>query len=180
MSNPATGPGADELARRRAAYLEEIKEGAWPWRREAVELAKEASLWARLAIQYAFVVNGGALIFLPVLLSHRDTFAVPPVAIFAATWWFAGGILAAALCCLLAYLNFDAHASERWTMSGIGMHDAAVEHFKDAKAYEVSSNHRKAAIRIARLQRPTAIGGMVLGLAAYVGFVVGVVKLLLR
>lgn len=176
MSEPQQKPFTEQ----RAAFLEDIRDSAWPWRREAVELAKEASQWARLAIQYAFVVNGGALILLPVLLTHKEAVAMPLAAVFGATWWFAAGIICAALCCLLAYVNFDAHASERWTHSGIGMHDAAVEHFKDAKAYEVAAQHRNWALKIVKFQGPTAVAGMVLGLAAYAAFVGGVVRLLIR
>jgi hypothetical protein len=173
-------PPSKSFAEKRAGYIEDTEKGAWPWRREAMDFVKESAAWGRLALQYSFVLNGGALVLLPHIAGQHDGISVSADTAAASTCWFVGGLIGAALCCAVAYINFLTHADERWSIAAYNMHDAAIVHFEDGTATDGATKGRELAKRIARWQWRTAIGGLVLGLGSYGCFAIGALKLLLR
>jgi hypothetical protein len=90
-----------EMRDRVGSYAADINLLANPLRRDAIEIVKESSNWARLGVQYAMIGNGGALAALPYLLSQ--TAPQYKLGLHDAEWsavWFAIGLISAALCCL--------------------------------------------------------------------------------
>jgi len=90
------------------------------------EAQRLASEFGKVAVQGAFVLNGGAIVVVPPLmqwLSDAGRAAVPSY-----TWYFLLGILLAAACCLLPYVNFMAVSS-------------ALRHWATARGMELNAQH---------------------------------------
>jgi hypothetical protein len=90
-----------------AGYASEFGTLLAPLRKDAIEIVKESNAWGRLAVQYALIINGGALAALPYLLAQGAAYRIDVRDASTAAAWFAGGIGTAAICCLLAYINLQ-------------------------------------------------------------------------
>jgi hypothetical protein len=68
VSNPEKEAHQQKWREKYAGYANDFNLLLNPLRRDAIELVKESSNWGKLAVQYALIVNAGALAALPLSL----------------------------------------------------------------------------------------------------------------
>jgi hypothetical protein len=142
-----------------------IREQAWDARKSGFE-------YARLGLQSAFIMNGGALVALPPLmqwLSDDKRALVPIVAVL-----FIFGIILAAACAIVSYLNFM-HTSDAIHAQG-EQNAIKLNAQYEGRPFANDPNHEKAKTaeeksnENAKCTMSWALG---LGIASYVCFAVG-------
>jgi hypothetical protein len=179
MSDDAAEESRRKWREKYSAYSSDFNLMAGPLRRDALEIVKESGAWARLAVQYALIVNAGALAALPYLLNHTGTYRIDVSDASGAACWFAGALFAAALCCLIAYINAQLMASAYWSDWDAEVHNTGDRHFGNEKARQAVPVAVARAERIRKHTGWTSLLGMVLGVASWSGFIWGALQLIL-
>jgi hypothetical protein len=157
-------------------YLHDLNLASNPMRRDAIEYFKESSSWARLSVQYALIVNAGAIAALPHLLDGERK--IPLVVAASAAGWFAGGIVLAADCCLAAYLNYQAHGTRQFNEQALEVLTARHRHFEQDTQAEVAK--RLTEIKNCNIAIDlTVFLGIVFGMCAWVVFMWGAIRLVI-
>jgi len=162
---------------RMAGLASDINLLAGPYRRDAIELIKESANWGRLGIQYAIIVNAGALAALPYLLNQATSHKI---AVGDAAWsagWFATGLIAAALCCLVAYLDFQIGSQMHWTNYDMECRAARQRHFEGDEQLPLDSHTLRITVLQATNTR-TSLCGVALAVIAWLAFAVGALRLI--
>jgi hypothetical protein len=179
MTDPQQEANREQWRERYAAYASDFGVLLAPLRKDAIELAKEGGAWARLAVQYALIVNGGALAALPYLLAQGSAYRIDVKDASTAACWFAGGLLAAALCCLLAYLNAQFFSAAYFADWDGEFKNAVDRHFEN----EQLRNEVPAAMARGKRLRShigwTNWAGITLGIGSWVAFIKGALLLIL-
>lgn len=166
---------SEKLLELRAALLDKQ---VTTYRTEAWRGLTEAGLWGRLAIQFGFVLNGGALVLLPALLAEKSGYQIDRAAAGISAWLFVLGLAASALCCFVAYVHFRVVTDANYAIAD--REDNYINHvlYGSEQSLDLAS---KARDRHAKMNRwDTRLGpfGLGLGLAAYAFFIWGVLRLI--
>jgi hypothetical protein len=172
---PITNLSPTELLELRAQLIDKQ---VTPARTEAWRGLTEAGLWGRLAIQFTFVLNGGALALLPALMSQTSGYPIDRAAAGWSAWLFTFGLIAGALCCFVAYVNFRVVTDSCYALAN--QQDNYINHvlYGSQESLELA---KRASDRQARMYWwDVRLGpvGLVLGLAAFAMFAWGALRLI--
>jgi hypothetical protein len=144
-----------------------------------VGLEEASYSFAKVAVQSAFLINGGALVAAPAYLAAISPLGVTLAAVTPSFICFVVGIFFAATCAYAAYINFQAVAF-------VDMHQRDMEVLAASEKYTPQFLHRmkvprdayrkvyeRKAKRAERLAGLTLALGNVFGLASFASFVAG-------
>jgi hypothetical protein len=136
--------------------------------------------YAQLAVKGGFVVNAGAILFLPIMI---ESGAISVDKAISVSVYFVIGMGLMALCCLAAYLNFIYDYEIKSSDIGIINRQLMNVYFGENDGYEVDEveiekleKQRKLSSRIIF---PTFIISILAGVGSYVIFYIGCYYLLL-
>ncbi len=168
----------EDIRTRATAYAKDLNLSANEHRRAALESIKESGLWARLAIQYALVGNGAALVALPYLLSQLTNYTLPLGDAKWSAYWFALGGAAAALCCLVVYLDYQITAAIYWGDWDLEINLARQRHYENSTTVDYEgSHHMRNQLRAVNLV--TGWSGVVFGVLTWMCLGWGVLRLMM-
>lgn len=165
----------EKLLELRAALLDKQ---VTTYRTEAWRGLTEAGLWGRLAIQFGFLLNGGALVLLPTLMAQSSGYPIDRVAAAGSAWLFVIGLVTTALCCFVAYIHFRVVTDANYAIAD--REDNYINHVLYGSEQSLALAN-KASERQARMHRwDLRLGyvGLALGLLTYGFFIWGVLKLI--
>ena len=149
-----------------------------PARTEAWRGLAEAGLWGRLAIQFGFVLNGGALAILPALMAQTNGYSIERAAAGWSAWLFATGLIMAALCCFVAYAHFRVVTHAGYARAET--ENNYIDHVLYRTEHSLELAHRASKREAGMHQWHVWLGpvGLLLGLAVYIFFAWGALRLI--
>ncbi len=162
---------------RYSGYATEYNQLVNPLRKDGIDIIKESANWGRLAIQYALIVNGGALAALPYLLSNTTRLVLPVGDAIWSAVWFTAGLFSAAICCLVAYLDFQVTAAIYGADQGVEIEMLRQRHFETTNVIEPEP---RIAMRLAlfAVTIRTGLAGITFGIIAWFAFAWGAIRLI--
>ena len=140
--------------------------------REYLRLATD---FGRLAIQSAFLINGGALLILPPLMEWVGNQS----GVYASSGWFVAGLVLAAMAALLGYVNHTCH-SQYWFVqahiNAIRLNSVLKE--SDPETMKRLGDSERQAAGLLKWVDPTAWLAVLFGVLSYAAFIGGTLGIL--